>query len=358
MRAELAPLVADVAVLVFARIGRLPAVAVRTGPAAHPRVVTPAGAEHVHVHLRMAPWLPPDRILGGFYILRTVDRGAVGSVFVACRVEERHAERPESFALKVPEYGGDAALTLSEAEFMHLFREEAQALMSLPAHPNLARFITFDAGARPKPILVMELVAGPTLERLLDREEMSTAEMLAVLDGVAAGLSAMHRAGIAHLDVKPSNIILRARAGDEPTSDRPETVPVLVDFGLAGRRIRPGCATVYYGAPEVWSPAPSLDLPPMPTDVYAFACMAFEMLTGELLFDGDTAVSIVASHMEHDGVPARLAQHMRIPHLGLLMEVIARALDPDPAKRADIDLVRRRLSELTPALANQPWPLV
>jgi hypothetical protein len=356
MRAELAPLVADVAALVFARMGRLPAEA-RAG--ARPRVLTaPTDAELAPVPVRMSPWLPPDRILGGFYILRTIDRGAVGSVFVACRVEERHAERPELFALKVPEYGGDAALTLSEAEFMHLFREEAQALMSLPAHPNLARFITFDAGARPKPILVMELVEGPTLERLLDREEMSVAEMLAVLDGVAAGLGAMHRVGIAHLDVKPSNIILRARAGDEPTSDRPETVPVLVDFGLAGRRIRPGCATVYYGAPEVWAPAPRLDLPPMPTDVYAFACMAFEMLTGELLFDGDTAVAIVTSHMEHDGVPARLVQYMRIPHLAPLMELFADALHPDLTRRASIDDVRRGLADLGPALASLAWPLV
>jgi hypothetical protein len=355
MRAELAPLVADVATLVFARIGRLPAGAAGL-PAAQARLVA-APAEPVRAPVRMAPWLPPDRILGGFYILRTVDRGAVGSVFVACRVEERALERREVFALKVPEYGGDAALTLSEAEFMHLFREEAQALMSLPAHPNLARFITFDAGARPKPILVMELVEGPTLERLLDREEMGVAEMLAVLDGVAAGLSAMHRAGIAHLDVKPSNIILRARAGDEPTSDRPETVPVLVDFGLAGRHIRPGCATVYYGAPEVWAPVPRLDLPPMPTDVYAFACMAFEMLTGELLFDGDTAVAIVASHMEHEGVPARLAEYSRIPHLAPLMELFAAALRPDPLERAGIDRVRRGLAELTPALAGLAWPL-
>ena len=244
---------------------------------------------------------------------------------------------------------------------MHLFREEAQALMSLPAHPNLARFITFDAGARPKPILVMELVEGPTLERLLDREEMSVAEMLAVLDGVAAGLGAMHRVGIAHLDVKPSNIILRARAGDEPTSESPEDVPalpVLVDFGLAGRRIRPGCATVYYGAPEVWSPAARLDLPPMPTDVYAFVCMAFEMLTGELLFDGDTAVSIVASHLDHDGVPPRLAQYMRIPHLQPLMELFARALHPDPLRRSSIDSVRRGLSAIAPNLASSSWPLV
>lgn len=359
MRAELAPLIANVAALVFARVSRLPAVA----PPAEdlPEGGGEGAAPQPSASVLLAPWLPPDRILGGFYILRTIDRGAVGSVFVACRVEERHSERPELFALKVPEYGGDAAHTLSEAEFMHLFREEAQALMSLPAHPNLARFITFDAGARPKPILVMELVEGPTLERLLDREEMSVAEMLAVLDGVAAGLAAMHRAGIAHLDVKPSNIILRARAGDEPTAETPGNVPalpVLVDFGLAGRRIRPGCATVYYGAPEVWSPPSGFELPPMPADVYAFVCMAFEMLTGELLFDGDTAVAIVATHLDHSGVPPRLAQYLRIPHLQPLMELFARALHPDPLRRASIDVVRRGLASIAPSLARSSWPLV
>lgn len=349
MRDELAPLIADVAALVFARVGKLPA----TAPAAEAGAAPPEPPARVP----MAPWLPPDRILGGFYIVRTIDRGAVGSVFVACRVEERHAERPELFALKVPEYGGDAAHTLSEAEFMRLFRDEAQALMSLPAHPNLARFITFDAGARPKPILVMELVEGPTLERQLDREDMSVAEMLAVLDGVATGLAAMHRVGIAHLDVKPSNIILRARAGDELTAEAPEVTPVLVDFGLAGRHIRPGCATVYYGAPEVWSQTPRLDLAPMPTDVYAFVCMAFEMLTGELLFDGDTAVAIVGTHLEHDGMPERLRHFMRAPHLASLMELFAQGIRPDPAARIDIEALRGGLAELAPALASMRWPL-
>ncbi|WP_428262134.1 protein kinase domain-containing protein [Haliangium sp.] len=353
MRRELAPLIADVAALVLARLARLPG---RATAATRVRTEPPAPVP-------IAPWLPPDRILGGFYILRTIDRGAVGSVFVACRVSERHDEQPPLFALKVPEYGGDAAHTLSEAEFMRMFRDEAQALLALPAHPNLARFITFDAGAKPKPILVMELVEGPTLERLLVREEMSVAEMLAVLDGVAAGLAAMHRVGVAHLDVKPANIILRSRApsgwqSEEPTAEDPGTSPVLVDFGLAGRRIRPGCATVYYGAPEVWTEAPSPERTPMPTDVYAFACMAFEMLTGELLFDGDTAVAIVSEHLEHDGAPKRLREFQRKPHLAGLMSLFSLALRASPDERADIEAVRRGLAELAPALAGLPWPLV
>jgi len=123
--------------------------------------------------------------------------------FVARRAEERHEETAENFALKVPAYTGAAAHTLSEEEFLRLFREEAGALLTLPGHKNLAGFVTFDAGAKPKPILVMELVQGPTLERLLDKRAMSMPRALDVLDGVAAGLEAMHGAGIGHLDVKP-----------------------------------------------------------------------------------------------------------------------------------------------------------
>ncbi len=347
MRGELAPLIADVAELVFERLGQLP-VSAPDGPCADAELPAP---------VPITPWLPPDRILGGFYILRTIDRGAVGSVFVACRVSEKEHKAPEVFALKVPEYGGDAAHTLSEAEFIGLFREEAQALLAIPAHPNLARFITFDAGARPKPILVMELVEGPTLERLLDREEMSVAEMFAVLDGIAAGLDAMHGVGVAHLDVKPANIILRARAGEEPTAETPETVPVLVDFGLAGRQIRPGCATVYYGAPEVWTQEPNPSQAPMPTDVYAFACMAFEMLTGELLFDGETAVAIVAGHINHDGMPARLAEFKRQAHLTALMELFALGLHPVASERIDIATMRGGLAQISPSLSGLAWPL-
>ena len=151
-----------------------------------------------------------------------------------------------------------------------MFRDEASALIALPAHPNLARFVTFDAGSKPKPILVMELVEGTTLEHVLEARGVDTARVLRVLDDVLRGLEAMHSAGVGHLDLKPSNVVLRR---DEQA--------VLVDFGLAGRHIRPGCATGAYGAPEVWGALEGRkDLTPMKADVYAFGCVAFEALTG------------------------------------------------------------------------------
>ena len=158
----------------------------------------------------LPPWLSGRRTIGGFYVLHPLGTGGVGSVFVVKRVEERHRDDAVRFALKVPDYSAEAARTLSEDEFLNLFRQEAGALLALPRHENLATFVTFDAGARPKPILVMELVEGPTLERVIERGDLGMRRALSLLDGIGAGLEGMHRLDIGHLDVKPSNVILRS----------------------------------------------------------------------------------------------------------------------------------------------------
>jgi hypothetical protein len=140
VRQDLPPLFADVVGRVLLRIGRLPRDPSASGEMA--RVV------RVGRTLPLPAWLPPSRTVGGFYVLRPIGTGAGGSVFVARRAEERHEESAETFALKVPAYTGAAARTLSEEEFLRLFREEAGALLTLPGHKNLAEFVTFDAGAK------------------------------------------------------------------------------------------------------------------------------------------------------------------------------------------------------------------
>ena len=291
-------------------------------------------------------WVPASRTLGGFHVQRRLGSGAGGSVFLACRGEERHAPDPEMFALKVPDYDGGAAHSLSEEEFSRMFREEASALLSLPAHPNLAGFVTFDAGVRPKPILVMELVRGPSLESLLDRGELTTARALALLDGVAAGIEAMHASRIAHLDVKPANVILR---------DPDLSTAVLVDFGLAGRSLRPGCGSPYYGAPEVWKPVG--DPPPEPADVYAFACLTYEAFAGQPLVKGPTPIAVVTAHLTGTAGREPLRALAAARGLAPLAQLIQTALVREPASRPRIGEMRRRLAALAPALASRPWPL-
>ncbi len=298
-------------------------------------------------------WLPPGRILGGYYVLRTLGAGSGGSVFAARRQEEReHASAP-TFALKVPEYDGSTARALGESEFLQMFREEAGALLALPSHANLASLVTFDAGVRPKPILVMEYVEGPSLAHLIDSARMNTVSALAYLLGVAAGLSVMHSRGLGHLDVKPSNIILRA-SREEST----RFTPVLVDFGLAGSKIRPGCATSPYGAPEIWVDAEErLSDRPQPADVYAFCCLAYETLTGRMLVDGSTDYAVINAHLRHDGEPPRLRELKRSAPLRPLAELLTQGLRKDPTQRVRIGELASGLRRLAPLLTSTGWPL-
>jgi hypothetical protein len=307
----------------------------------------PPNRTSMRVTEALPAWMPPRRTLGGFYVQRALGAGGVGSVFVVTRVEDRGDADAEKLALKVPEYSASAARALSEAEFLKMFREEASALIALPQHPNLARFVTFDAGSKPKPILVMELVEGVTLERLIENRGLDTARAVGVLTNVLSGLEAMHAAGVAHLDIKPSNVVMRG--GEEA---------VLVDFGLAGKHIRPGCATGAYGAPEVWGALDGTVQPsPAKADVYAFGCVAFETLTGRVLFESDSEMAQISMHVAHDGLPPALKALTKRPELALLVELLFSTLRRDPADRPAAAVVRTKLARLADELAPLPWPI-
>ena len=289
-------------------------------------------------------WLLPRRTIGAFYVVRSLGSGGASSVFMARRVEERNNAKAEGFALKVPDYDPTTARSLSEQEFLQLFREEAGALLGLPQHENLARFVTFDLAARPKPILVMELIRGAGLDRLIRSRSLTVDSALKYLDGILAALEAMHGAGVGHLDIKPSNVILR----DGQT-------PVLVDFGLSGRQLRPGCGTLEYCAPEVLGLVESKT--PQPADMYAFACTAFEALTFELLFDAEDETSILSAHIGHDGWPEKLARLAHMADSAELARLLAACLRREPKNRPTASQARRALRDLTPKLSGVSFPL-
>jgi len=290
-------------------------------------------------------WVPPNRVLGGFYVLQSLGEGAGGSVFVVTRTDERHRANARRYALKVPVYDGTAARSLTESQFLALFRQEAGALLALPGeHKNIAKFVTFDAGATPKPLLVMELVEGHPLDRFLQRGVPKASVALALLDGIAAGLSAMHELGLGHLDIKPANVILRESKGGVLD-------PVLVDFGLAGRRVRAGCGTGNYAAPEIWGLLPEGHEPmAAPADVYAFCCLAYELLQGEPLFSGSGDIALIAAHISHDGWPESLLEMAQNVELAPIADALSRGLRQDPRQRASMTVVR----DLLRACASMP----
>jgi hypothetical protein len=291
-------------------------------------------------------WLPARRTIGGFYVHRSLGVGGTASVFVVTRVEDRNEQDAERLALKVPDYNATAARSVSQDEFFKLFREEASALIMLPGHVNLARFVTFDVGARPLPILVMELVEGITLERVLDTRTFDMKKCLKVMDDVLAGLEAMHSVGIGHLDLKPSNVVLRR--GEQG---------VLVDFGLAGRKIRQGCGTGPYGSPEVWGVVPDAYAPAPPgSDIYAFGCLAFEMLTGKVLFEAPNEVAQITMHITHDGSPLPMQSLVANPEVGPLAELLVPTLRRHPGQRPSAEQLRRDLRSVASMVEDAAWP--
>jgi serine/threonine protein kinase len=162
---------------------------------------------------------------------------------------------------------------------------------------------------------------------------------------VLCGLVEMHARGIGHLDIKPSNVVLRG--GVEP---------VLVDFGLAGRRIRPWCATPPYAAPEVWGHIVSGRATPMSADVYAFGCLAWELLTGRQLFDGPNATALMQTHLSHDGGPEALRAMVKNPDRRDIARAISACLRKDPEARPAVETLRLEFKRIA-ATSTAKWPI-
>jgi serine/threonine protein kinase len=168
---------------------------------------------------------------------------------------------------------------------------------------------------------------------------------LAIINDLLAGLEAMHKVQIAHLDVKPANLVLRDGTGDA----------VLVDFGLAGRRLRPGCGSVHYAPVEVWAEGATDE--PFGADVYAAACLAFEILTSRPLVRGDTIQEILEGHFAKQPGDAVLSTLQRAPGLAPLAELLRAAVARDSKRRPTVARLRAGFSSIAPDLRRMSWPI-
>jgi len=223
---------------------------------------------------------------------------------------------------------------------------EARVLASLD-HPSLVTL--YDArvtGGLPV-YLVMELIEGPTLQRRIDDGAMPAAEVAKVLSDLAQALAAVHRAGIVHRDVKPSNVLLRSpQAGTGPVE------AVLADFGVAHlldtpRLTSPGTiiGTAAYLAPEQVRGEP----PQAASDVYALGLLTIEMLTRLHPFPGGTL---------EETVLARLTRQPDVPgELGYAWKSLLSAMtSPEPSCRPSADEVAARAVELAQSHAPRLSP--
>lgn len=259
------------------------------------------------------------RVLGRkrYEVLGLVAAGGMATVY---RGHDRQLDRTVAIKVPRPEYARDQL-------FAEQFRREARAAARL-GHPNIVA--VYDSGTdRGTPWIVMELVEGPTLRDLLDRhgrfDVATTAELLA---GVADALDHAHRAGVAHLDVKPENILVSSEGAK------------VADFGLVraarGRRDHAPAGSPHYLAPEVITGG----VVDGRADIYALGVVTFECLTGAPPFGGDRQ-AVMAGHLRgRVPAPSSLA-----PGIGSWVDAaVLTATEPDPAWRFNL------ASDLTSAL--------
>jgi Tol biopolymer transport system component/tRNA A-37 threonylcarbamoyl transferase component Bud32 len=238
------------------------------------------------------PTAPGSRI-GPYEVTAQLGEGAMGVVFRA-----RDTKLLRDVALKVlPDHFADDQDRLSRLQ------REAQLLASLN-HPNIAQVYgleeqeTRDRQGRTV-ALVMELVAGETLEDKLKNGPLPVDEAIEIATQIADALAAAHERGIVHRDLKPANIKLTPSGAvkvldfglAKPLAYKSvgtgsSTLPTIASGSIAGAIV----GTVAYMSPEQ---ARGKDVDAR-TDIWAFGCVLYEMLTARLAFDGETVTDTIA----------------------------------------------------------------
>jgi Tol biopolymer transport system component len=254
--------------------------------------------------------LAPGTQLGAHQILAAIGSGGMGEVYRA----------------RDTRLGRDVAIKVSSDRFSERFEREARAIASLN-HPNICTL--HDIGPN---YLVMELIEGDTLEGPLP---LDTA--IDYAGQIAAALEAAHEKGIVHRDLKPANIKITSGG-----------VVKVLDFGLAktaiGSSLPDDSPTalnaqtqtgVILGTAAYMSPEQARGKPvDKRSDIWAFGCVLYEMLTGRRLFEGDTVQESLAAVLKDEPDLSRAPASVQ--------PLLRRCLQKDP---------RRRLRDIGDAMA-------
>ena len=244
------------------------------------------------------------------------------------------------------------------AAFRRRFHDESQAVAQL-SHANIVS--VYDVSTNPDTeYIVMELIDGITLKQYMERRgRMDWRESLHFITQIMRGLSHAHSRGIIHRDIKPQNIMVL----------RDGSVKV-ADFGIAclanaGQTLtQEALGSVHYISPEQ-ARGDRIDAR---SDIYSAGVVLYEMLTGRLPFEGDSAVSVALQHVSSVPLPPRDID----PSIPEPLELICmKAMSPDPDKRyptaddmladlekfrkdpdVELDYIRREMAE--PSAKSEP----
>jgi WD40 repeat protein/serine/threonine protein kinase len=250
------------------------------------------------------------QMLGNYEILSLLGRGGMAEVYLA---RQSSLDRRVAVKVLLPHVSRDPLVVAR-------FQREAQVVSQL-RHPNILPvfdFVSRDGGA----YIVMQYADAGTLKDRLG-QPMSMVQAMPILTQIGAVLDHAHGAGIVHRDVKPSNILLdhtgRAYLADFGLAFLSENVEKLTLSGMA-------MGTPDYMAPEQAQGKAATG----ESDLYALGVIAYEMLTGTVPYEADSAIGVAMKHITEPVPPASTRNNAIVP---AMEEVLYRVLAKQPANR-------------------------
>lgn len=253
-----------------------------------------------------------------YELVSLLGTGGMGAVFLG-----KHKLIGRPLAVKILD-----CRRLDEAEGRSRLFREAEAAAAI-GHPNIIDVIDVGVSELGDPFLVMEYLEGEDLASFLDANgPLNTSSALPLLEQILLGLQAAHSKGIVHRDLKPGNIFLVRRDGAPPSVK-------LIDFGIAkilaaGKGLTVDGAlmgTPNYMSPEQARGAETVD---PRADLFAVGVIFYEMVTGQLPFDGSNYHEIL-HHIANDELPRQSLREVELSDGAIAF--IQRALGKHPEAR-------------------------
>jgi hypothetical protein len=291
------------------------------------------------------------RELGSYRLVELIGRGGMGEVW---RATHRMLARPAAIKLIKPEILG-APGAAEATVLIERFRREAEAASGLQS-PHTIRLYDFGETRAGTFYFVMELLDGLDLETLVRRfGPVPPARVVEMVRQACHSLGEAHDSGLIHRDVKPANIYL-CRLGREYDFMK------VLDFGLVKYDQDQSILDTIKTNTEMTTGTPAYMAPEMAngepidrrSDLYALGCVAYWLLTGQLVFEADSPLRMLIQHIQATPIPPSVRSGLPVPRE--LEDLIMRCLAKKPADRpASADEI---VAELDRIDLDRPWSQV